>query len=180
MCNAWNHLPGCTCGWGGENHMSFGALKSKNGDYHWTLTRSFCTPTQCKYCSKEIYFIHHNGGCACFESLGYPWPKHACYDNQVFAPRDRDTTQLIYKELISASKSSDTDKPILGVIGTVKYANERHFEVYVVSEVDEYKLYIPSNVLARDIIGSIVFLYRENKELFFLHGKRKIEFRKSI
>tara|TARA_Y100001934_G_C11848619_1_gene538526 strand:+ start:390 stop:614 length:225 start_codon:yes stop_codon:yes gene_type:complete len=21
MCNAWNHPPGCTCGWGGEGHL---------------------------------------------------------------------------------------------------------------------------------------------------------------
>ena len=39
----------------------------------------YCYSTKCKYCSAEVFFVHHNGGLASFDTWGFPWPKHSCY-----------------------------------------------------------------------------------------------------
>lgn len=87
MCNAYNHPPGCTCGWGGEGHAgtSYGGW-SYTRPSHWAgVTREwrepdFTRPTKCPICKKDVFFIRHNGGCVWVDELGWPWPKHPCFD----------------------------------------------------------------------------------------------------
>jgi hypothetical protein len=44
------------------------------------LGASLTFPTKCWYCGSAIFlYAHPNGGFAIFDSLGIPWPKHACY-----------------------------------------------------------------------------------------------------
>lgn len=45
-----------------------------------TLYQATCWSTRCPYCDDRVYFVRHNGGCAWFDSLGQPWPKHACME----------------------------------------------------------------------------------------------------
>lgn len=183
MCNAWNHLSSCNCGWGGENYSSnnFRVSKLKSGGYLWDFGKNFCTPTSCPTCSKEVYFIRHNGGSAWFDSLGYPWPKHACFDNQLTIPNkaDMNTSEFIHRALILAC--NDDAKPVLGIIDKVKYISEKLTEIRVISETGANRMYIPSNIglFMREIIGSVVFLFRDIKQLFFLRRKLKIAFRDS-
>src|SRR5579883_2452996 len=88
-CNAWNHSPGCTCGFGGEGHLGGGG-----GNWHgvmtytpaarssrvWEHDRDYTHPTRCPECGADVYFIRHNGGSVWVDELGWPWPKHACFD----------------------------------------------------------------------------------------------------
>lgn len=39
--------------------------------------------TQCPKCSEEVFFIKHNGGSVWVDSLGWPWPKHACFTSEM-------------------------------------------------------------------------------------------------
>ncbi|MEF2279912.1 hypothetical protein V3W47_16585 [Deinococcus sp. YIM 134068] len=96
MCNAYNHPPGCTCGWGGEGHLGagsggYGALWHHGllGDqnHHPSLLSqvavrhrtSFRVPTQCWYCGQDIYiYVNEYGSVVLFDDLGWPWPKHDC------------------------------------------------------------------------------------------------------
>src|SRR5260370_36033739 len=96
MCNAWNHSPGCTCGWGGTGHAGRSPGGWHNvGGYHSSLNyisygsngfrwrhyeEDFCRPTRCPNCGASVFFVRHNGGSVWFDSLGKPWPKHACFD----------------------------------------------------------------------------------------------------
>lgn len=41
-----------------------------------------CKPTTCPNCHEPVYFIRHNGGSLWVDSLGWPWPKHPCFDHQ--------------------------------------------------------------------------------------------------
>lgn len=41
---------------------------------------NFCRPTKCPKCGSSVFFIRHNGGSVWIDSLGYPWPKHLCFD----------------------------------------------------------------------------------------------------
>lgn len=40
----------------------------------------FTRATRCPVCLQSVYFVRHNGGSVWFDELGWPWPKHACFD----------------------------------------------------------------------------------------------------
>lgn len=80
MCNAYNHPPGCTCGFGGY---------TGSGGYvtlppSWSLHRNrdpVTRPTTCWECGAAVYFYRdENGGCALFDDLGAPWQIHICWE----------------------------------------------------------------------------------------------------
>ena len=89
MCNAWNHPPGCTCGWGGDGHLGGGGqgattrrtstLPGAGTRSIWQYRDDFSFQTSCPYCRASVYFVRHNGGSVWFNDLGWPWPKHACF-----------------------------------------------------------------------------------------------------
>lgn len=93
MCNAWNHAPGCTCGWGGVGHLGRrgpGAYSqyATGSPYSWVppirLTfESFVNPNaRCPVCDQPVFFYQSPfGGRVFFDELGPPWPKHPCTDN---------------------------------------------------------------------------------------------------
>lgn len=93
MCNAWNHPPDCTCGWGhagsgsGSVYRAYGASSYSAPRFApsnsvWRYRDDFCAPTTCPRCGKEVYFIRHNGGSVWVDSLGWPWPKHGCFESE--------------------------------------------------------------------------------------------------
>lgn len=49
-------------------------------DYLWGTLSSYTAPSNCPLCGDAVYFIRHNGGCVWVDELGWPWPKHACFD----------------------------------------------------------------------------------------------------
>jgi hypothetical protein len=87
MCNAHNHSPRCTCGWGGEGSTASGNGYAGTSYTNIFINRSrtwtepeFTKPTRCPECGAAVFFIRHNGGCVWVDELGWPWPKHACFD----------------------------------------------------------------------------------------------------
>lgn len=93
MCNAWNHSPGCMCGWGGEGHLGRrGPDDSVDLDSReWSLTDLgglLTHPTTCWWCGAQVYFHRdENGGCVLFEELGPPWPVHTCWEDYMRSPQ---------------------------------------------------------------------------------------------
>lgn len=91
MCNAHNHPPGCTCGWGGEGHLGSRAGASSAGGnlpfgvytfQHFSIHEPNAI---CPVCGADVYFIRpSSGGAVFFDEVGPPWPKHPCmeHDNQ--------------------------------------------------------------------------------------------------
>ena len=93
-CNAWNHDPGCSCGWGGEGRQGgyssnltatpydAGRIWSRHGRLE---NKSFTTPNaNCPICGARVFFHQAiNGGRVYFDSLGPPWPKHPCMDRSL-------------------------------------------------------------------------------------------------
>lgn len=75
-CNAWNHPPGCDCGWGGAYYESNGTTYQN----HWNTLGSYTTPNaKCPICGAKVFFYKSPlGGSVYFDDLGPPWPKHAC------------------------------------------------------------------------------------------------------
>lgn len=88
MCNAWNHPPGCTCGWGGEGHLGGGGGWGPSSDYRVAVSRfsepsSYTNPNpRCPVCGASVFFYQSPyGGRVFFDALGPPWAKHPCTDN---------------------------------------------------------------------------------------------------
>jgi hypothetical protein len=93
MCNAHNHHPGCTCGWGGDGHLGGGgwhggylaafsdrvATTSRSGGESSGAPRTYTT--RCWWCGAEVYY-HTNGygDSVLFDSLGWPWEVHGCWE----------------------------------------------------------------------------------------------------
>lgn len=92
MCNAYNHPPGCTCGWGGEGHLgqTFNVpvpAMIRAAPVRWE-GEDFTHPTTCPECGASVFFIRHNGGSVWVDALGWPWPKHGCFDKPNESTRD--------------------------------------------------------------------------------------------
>jgi hypothetical protein len=93
VCNAWNHPPDCTCGWGGEGHLGRSSGSSRfpvSGPQtvlqsQFRLAASFTNPNaNCPVCGARVYFYQSPaGGRVFFDDLGPPWPKHPCTDNSM-------------------------------------------------------------------------------------------------
>jgi hypothetical protein len=87
MCNAWNHPPNCTCGWGGDGHLG----KRTDGNQNinnlrlidkWSFESYTIPNARCPVCKAFVFFYKSpHGGRVFFDELGPPWPKHPCTDN---------------------------------------------------------------------------------------------------
>lgn len=92
MCNAWNHPPDCTCGWGGDGHLgrSAGGFQQPVSapravlQSQFRVAASFTNPNaNCPVCGASVFFYQSpTGGRVFFDDLGPPWPKHPCTDNR--------------------------------------------------------------------------------------------------
>lgn len=106
MCNAHNHWPGCTCGWGGNGGggpIRVGRLAdltpSSRSSSSSGASSSVASPAKaavsnqpphirdsvthgmlCWWCGAPVFY-HTNGygDCVLFDSLGYPWQVHSCW-----------------------------------------------------------------------------------------------------
>jgi hypothetical protein len=87
MCNAWNHPPGCNCGWGGTSHGSVSVdinLASVMRGYQpptiLNTNDAKTYSTNCRWCGDQVFY-HTNGygDSVLFDSLGYPWEVHDCW-----------------------------------------------------------------------------------------------------
>jgi hypothetical protein len=118
MCNAWNHPPGCRCGWGGEWHQPStpvtGRVTSRATD-----TRDFTRPTTCPKCHAQVFFVQYNGGKMWFDELGPPWLKHDCFTDAIEGTRLR--TALRHRIQVSGiSKAHHIDSQLCLVIEATK------------------------------------------------------------
>ncbi len=116
MCNAWNHHPDCTCGWGGEGHLGIGGGRLNSNlirdiplNTIWSYSNDYCAPSICPECGDDVFFIRHNDGSVWVDSLGWPWPKHPCMDTQ--ESRENEPTWFRYfKEKTNSENSENFDK----------------------------------------------------------------------
>ena len=128
MCNAWNHSPGCSCGWGGQGTTSpsqstprLAAWISPN------LLSSYTIPNaSCPICGASVFFyVSPHGGRVFFDELGPPWPKHPCTDlgNTVFASSDAAKTSYKWQEdgwlPLSIASMTRQDQQLIVLVGVL-------------------------------------------------------------
>ena len=73
--------------------------------------RDFAHASQCPECGKPVFFIRHNGGSVWLDELGWPWPKHGCFDQ----PRD---AAYVFKAW--SAKSTGLTNPRLAMITRIR------------------------------------------------------------
>src|SRR6266545_1581539 len=122
MCNAWNHPPGCTCGWGGDGHLGRSpgcTVPHRLGRFSWQhRDEDFCCPSNCPRCGASVYFVRHNGGSVWFDELGSPWPKHGCFDEDRYGVQLRrlltEGPRSILGKVFGVVIETETTRPGLG------------------------------------------------------------------
>ena len=124
---------------------------------------NFCKPTTCPICDQYLYFIRHNGGSVWLDSLGNPWPKHACFDDNVHLT-------CLRRKLI------DNKSEIFGVVMKVQAIVPSFQGLIVVQCNNETTInelfYYPENIT--DLLGRLVIVKKtnENVTILSLFGKR--------
>lgn len=180
MCNAWNHSPGCTCGWGGDGNVGGGggwaggytlptlapfthregALTSYRYD-----SSDFCRPTTCPECGADVYFIRHNGGSVWVDELGWPWPKHGCFDDS------SSTTGYRFIADLGVRYAEVEVKPKLGRVIKRIYRNFDH--VYLI-DTHEGRLSALSASRFEHIVFTDLVAIRYTDDKIFLEDSRGV------
>jgi hypothetical protein len=163
MCNAHNHPPGCTCGWGGEGHAgrSYGGwAESPAISYRpsrppvvreWR-ERDFTRPAKCPKCGAGVFFIRHNGGSVWVDPpLGWPWPKHPCFDEP------HEPTRRFASWSPKSSGLTDPELAIIKRIQTVESTNESVVEVEF-TDTTRASLILRWTPNDESLAGSLVFI----------------------
>lgn len=71
---------GWHCGtWSGEDAGGSGSSRLEVREFE-ESNEGFTRPTNCRECGARVFFVRHNGGSVWFDDLGWPWPKHGCFD----------------------------------------------------------------------------------------------------
>lgn len=94
---------GCSSGYAGSTAT---AVRSAPAGYD----DDFCRPTTCPRCGATVFFIRHNGGSVWVDELGWPWPKHGCFDTGHETLRSR---HAFFVETPAGERSADL---LLGLV----------------------------------------------------------------
>lgn len=148
---------GWHCGSGPSGSADTYARVSVSATREWR-DQDFTRPTTCPECRADVFFIRHNGGSVWVDELGWPWPKHACFDDPHGATSTFSTWSL---------KVSGITNPKLGVVTRLK-SGVRHAELVLEIRLnDSTRLalvlrWMPS---APAMLGALVIVSREDNLL---------------
>ncbi len=161
MCNAFNHPPGCTCGWGGvwyggnsnQGDWLFNKeprprkLGRQRGTYDNPSAGLTVPNSKCPVCGASVFYYESPyGGRVFFDDLGPPWPKHPCTsgDNvSIAAQKPQSWQKESWKPLSSVSiEESKIHSGVYALSGT---SNRSQYKFYfsadeiVMAEVVRYR-----------------------------------------
>jgi hypothetical protein len=135
MCNAWNHPPGCDCGWGGGDYGGGGGVSTVSNNTtiaDKVLANKIANeikdaetyPTQCWWCGEEVFY-HTNGfgDSVLFDSLGSPWRVHSCWKNYWNEQRRDKNSNSVEKSLILRTLDGKQFKRLL-LAGAIQSLNK--------------------------------------------------------
>ena len=172
MCNAWNHPPGCACGWGGVGHQGRGTGRQQRLFSYWppgippisASIQSITIPNaKCPVCGESVfYYCNEYGSSVFFDELGPPWPKHPCTDNNTPSPP---------KILSIQGNTASKHYPSWKTNGWLPY------QVEGVAEIDQntFKLSLRSIDTEEELV-----LYVSSQSIVYSKGIRELFPRESI
>ena len=152
-------------GWhcsGSDSDTTSSQVRS-SGVRDWALrNESLCRSTTCPECGQDVFFIRHNGGSVWVDELGWPWPKHACFDKP---------TEPTHHFTLWSAKASRLTNPRLGTV-TRMWNDPRFAEPLLeISLTDSSRVSLILRWTPPDasILGELVIVSREDSLL--LHPK---------
>jgi hypothetical protein len=149
---------------GGWHCGSWSAANTYRAPYHSAPSprewheKEFTHPTHCPECGADVYFIRHNGGSVWVEELGWPWPKHACFDKPDHPTRTFSAWTI---------KSSRLTSPKLGVITRIR-TDLRHAEPRLeirLTDSSRVSLVLRWTPPDSSLLGALVIISREDSLL---------------
>ena len=122
---------------------------------------NYCHRTICPRCGASVYFIRHNGGSVWVDELGWPWPKHPCFDDA--EP---------YRRLCDAAKTLRA--PAGGVITQVVFPPDRRYcEVTITTpQRNRYSWLIRGVENLESLSGALVVFSTAEHSLVDAAGRR--------
>lgn len=158
-----------------ETSIPFGRSWSKVGNtYQWKYAHhDLSRSTVCPICGQTpVYFVRHNGGCAWFDALGKPWPKHPCFDTVEGQPQrsshessynrskfDLNCTEETFRRILPHGVADDCLGNI-GVIISSTFSERSFWDVIEVATLNggsaTAEAYSSMNTM--DVIGELVWL----------------------
>lgn len=116
---------------------------------------SFTHPTRCPECGEPVYFIRHNDGCVWVDELGWPWPKHACFDQP-------HTETAAFHDW--AKKLANHTNPNLGVVACIRpsTSGESHFIEVNLSNGDQIGFFLAWMPPQASLLGALVVISRQD------------------
>jgi hypothetical protein len=118
----------------------------------------FTRPTPCPKCGANVFFIRHNGGSVWVNDLGWPWPKHGCFD-QSSEPAASFSTW--------SAKASRLTNPKLGVIIRLR-SDVRRAEPWLdirLADSSEASLTLRWTPPDASLLGTLIILSEEDSLL---------------
>jgi hypothetical protein len=150
MCNAFNHPPGCACGWGGvwyggnsdEGNWLFNReprprkLGRQRGTYDNPSGGLTVPNSKCPVCGASVFYYESPyGGRVFFDDLGPPWPKHPCTsgsNGSIATTKPQPWQKESWKAL--SSVSIDESKNYSGVYAISGTNNHSQYKFYFSAE----------------------------------------------
>lgn len=117
--------------------------------------------TKCPKCSEEVYYIKHNGGSVWVDSLGWPWPKHACFDTE--------TSSKLYSFFKSKSYLNNSET-ITGVVTNVSWTKINGNSRIILNIKHKHgvkEIQIPGSFVANNLNNTLVLVNMKKKKIVF-------------
>lgn len=164
MCNAYNHPPGCNCGFG---RPGFRAQPRRALRLFVYQDSDLCRSTRCPECQAKVFFIRHNGGSLWVEELGWPWPKHEHFGDDDGQRVYDDFRSLINRTLMPGELPLAGECMLGRILKVVEHSGGR---IYLVDVMD------PS-LRPESYVGQLLALAAPRYESSALSGLVSIEWR---
>lgn len=157
---------GWHCGsWSEPDYSTPAPRVSRSGEWR---ERDFTRPTHCPTCGADVFFIRHNGGSVWVDELGWPWPKHGCFDQ----PHEPTRAFSSWTE-----KSSGLTNPKLAIIKRLTEAGLLAEPVVIIEFLDSSRasLVMRHTPPTESLLGALVIvsvedsllLHQEHAEIAF-------------
>lgn len=117
-----------------DQHVSLQVLSSLSYPSKF-LDKSETYLTRCPWCRQHVhYHTNGNGDCVYFDSIGYPWQIHSCWEEYWKESKDR---QRVLKKLFKRNNLDQQKLRILaGVLQSVSKVEHGNQEIYKTSEAN--------------------------------------------
>lgn len=119
-----------------------------------------CRPSRCPRCRKDVFFIQHNSGSVWVNELGWPWPKHECFEPDKW-----------YSYIITGANGlSDSRNSIAGVVVAARRLGDEEHGYYLGLAIDGGKgkracVAIPGDATSKYYLGTIAVVHPESRKV---------------